>query len=87
MPAIGPSSLMVGGRSAIEMARVAWRGFEECSAVAAALANPKMLDCFPVDLDAQTGTLRDRDVTVHLRGHANPVGVGERAKVRAHLVG
>lgn len=32
-------------------------------------------------------TLRDRNVTVHLRGHANPVDVGERAKVHAHLVG
>lgn len=31
--------------------------------------------------------LRDRDVTVHLRGHQNPVGVGGRAQVRAHLVG
>ncbi|MGA8246342.1 MAG: hypothetical protein WB797_05505 [Nocardioides sp.] len=32
-------------------------------------------------------TLRDRDVTVHLRGHHNPVAVGESAQVRAHLVG
>jgi hypothetical protein len=32
-------------------------------------------------------TLRDRDVTVHLRGHLNPVAVGERAQVHAHLVG
>ena len=32
-------------------------------------------------------TLRDRDVTVHLRGHANPFVVGEQAKVHAHLVG
>lgn len=32
-------------------------------------------------------TLRDRDVKVHLRGHRNPVGLGERAKVLAHLVG
>ena len=32
-------------------------------------------------------TLRDRDVTVHLRGHANAVEVGEPAKVHAHLVG
>jgi len=32
-------------------------------------------------------TLRDRDVTVHLRGHANPLTVGEQAKVHAHLVG
>ncbi len=31
--------------------------------------------------------LRDRDVTVHLRGHRNPVSVGDRAKVRAQLVG
>ncbi len=32
-------------------------------------------------------TLRDRDVTVYLRGHQNPVAVGESAQVRAHLVG
>jgi hypothetical protein len=32
-------------------------------------------------------TLRDRDVTVHLRGHLNPVAVGESARVHAHLVG
>jgi hypothetical protein len=32
-------------------------------------------------------TLRDRDVTVHLRGYLNPVAVGERAQVHAHLVG
>jgi hypothetical protein len=31
--------------------------------------------------------LRDRDVTVHLQGHGNPVAVGDRAKVRAQLVG
>jgi hypothetical protein len=31
--------------------------------------------------------LRDRQVTVHLRGHANPLRVGDRAKVHAHLVG
>jgi len=31
--------------------------------------------------------LRDRDVTVHLRGYANPVDVGGRAKVLGHLVG
>jgi hypothetical protein len=31
--------------------------------------------------------LRDRDVTVHLRGYQNEVGVGEQAQVRAHLVG
>jgi hypothetical protein len=31
--------------------------------------------------------LRDRDVTVHLRGYHNPVAVGEVAQVRAHLVG
>jgi hypothetical protein len=37
--------------------------------------------------DSMVLTLRDRDVTVHLRGHANPVDVGERAKVHAHLVG
>ena len=32
-------------------------------------------------------TLRDRDVTVHLRGYVNPVDVGGRAKVLGHLVG
>jgi hypothetical protein len=31
--------------------------------------------------------LRDRDVEVHLRDHDNPVQVGERAQVRAQLVG
>jgi hypothetical protein len=31
--------------------------------------------------------LRDRDVTVHLREHRNPLSVGDRAQVRAHLVG
>jgi len=31
--------------------------------------------------------LRDRDVTVHLREHHNPLSVGERAQVRALLVG
>jgi len=31
--------------------------------------------------------LRDRDVTIHLRDHTNPVAVGERARVRAQLVG
>ncbi|WP_151083840.1 hypothetical protein [Nocardioides cynanchi] len=40
-------------------------------------------------LDAETLvlTLRDRDVELHLRGHANPVPVGEQAQVLAHLVG
>jgi hypothetical protein len=32
-------------------------------------------------------TLRDRDVKVHLQGHHNPVALGERAQVLAHLVG
>ena len=32
-------------------------------------------------------SLRDRDVTIHLRGFSNPVGVGESAQVRAQLVG
>jgi hypothetical protein len=32
-------------------------------------------------------TLRDRDVEIHLRDHENPVAVGERACVRAQLVG
>ncbi len=31
--------------------------------------------------------LRDRDVTVHLRDHHNPLNVGDRAQVRALLVG
>jgi hypothetical protein len=31
--------------------------------------------------------LRDRDVEIHLRDHANPVEVGQRARVRAQLVG
>jgi hypothetical protein len=31
--------------------------------------------------------LRDRDVTVHLREHHNTFAVGDRAQVRAHLVG
>lgn len=31
--------------------------------------------------------LRDRHVTVHLQGYDNPVVVGERARVHAHLVG
>jgi hypothetical protein len=37
--------------------------------------------------DSVVITLRDRDVTVHLRGHANPVDVGGRARVLGHLVG
>jgi hypothetical protein len=32
-------------------------------------------------------TLRDRDVEIHLREHENPIAVGERACVRAQLVG
>jgi hypothetical protein len=32
-------------------------------------------------------TLRDRNVEIQLRDHENPVAVGERAQVRAHLVG
>jgi hypothetical protein len=31
--------------------------------------------------------LRDRDVTIHLRDHQNPLSVGDRAQVRAMLVG
>jgi hypothetical protein len=31
--------------------------------------------------------LRDRDVEIHLRDHENPIAVGERAAVRAQLVG
>jgi hypothetical protein len=37
--------------------------------------------------DSLVLALRERDVTVHLRGHVNPIDVGERAKVHAHLVG
>jgi hypothetical protein len=32
-------------------------------------------------------SLRDRDVEIHLRDHDNPIAVGERATVRAQLVG
>jgi len=32
-------------------------------------------------------TLRDRDVEIHLRDHENPIAVGQRARVRAQLVG
>jgi hypothetical protein len=32
-------------------------------------------------------TLRDRDVEINLRDHANTVAVGEWARVRAQLVG
>jgi hypothetical protein len=32
-------------------------------------------------------SLRDRDVEIHLRDHDNPIAVGERARVRAQLVG
>lgn len=32
-------------------------------------------------------SLRDRDVEIHLRDHDNPIAVGERAQVRAQLVG
>jgi hypothetical protein len=32
-------------------------------------------------------TLRDRNVTVHLQGHTSSLGVGERARIHAHLVG
>ena len=37
--------------------------------------------------DSLVLSLRERNVTVHLRGHANPIDVGEQAKVHAHLVG
>ena len=37
--------------------------------------------------DSLVLALRERDVTVHLRGHANPIDVGAQAKVHAHLVG
>jgi hypothetical protein len=32
-------------------------------------------------------SLRDREVEIHLRDHENPIAVGERARVRAQLVG
>jgi hypothetical protein len=32
-------------------------------------------------------TLRDREVEIHLRDHENPIAVGQRARVRAQLVG
>ena len=37
--------------------------------------------------DSLVLALRERIVTVHLRGHANPIDVGAQAKVHAHLVG
>jgi hypothetical protein len=40
-----------------------------------------------IDVGMLVLTLRDRDVTVHLRGHHNPLTPGERAQVLAHLVG
>jgi hypothetical protein len=40
-----------------------------------------------VDASRLVLSLRDRDVTVHLRGHHNPVALGEQAQVLAHLVG
>ena len=40
-----------------------------------------------LDGDTLVLTLRDRDVKLHLRGHANPLAVGEQAQVLAHLVG
>jgi len=38
-------------------------------------------------VDSLVLALRERDVTVHLRGHVNPIDVGAQAKVHAHLVG
>jgi len=32
-------------------------------------------------------TLQDREVEIHLRDHDNPIAVGDRARVRAQLVG
>ena len=40
-----------------------------------------------VDASSVVLSLRDRDVTVRLEGHTNPVAVGGRARVRASLVG
>lgn len=40
-----------------------------------------------VDASSLVLSLRDRNVTVRLEGHSNPVAVGGRARVRASLVG
>jgi hypothetical protein len=48
------------------------------------LINGEVASTGPSSLDL---TLRDRDVEIHLRDHENPVAVGERARVRAQLVG
>ena len=40
-----------------------------------------------VDASSLVLSLRDRNVTVRLEGHTNPVAVGGRARVRASLVG
>ena len=40
-----------------------------------------------VDASSLVLSLRDRNVTVRLEGHINPVAVGGRARVRASLVG
>ncbi|MGC4109792.1 MAG: hypothetical protein QM747_05085 [Nocardioides sp.] len=37
--------------------------------------------------DSLVVSLRDRDVEIHLRDHVNPLAVGQRARVRTHLVG
>lgn len=40
-----------------------------------------------IDASSLVLSLRDRNVTVRLEGHSNPVAVGGRARVRASLVG
>jgi hypothetical protein len=48
------------------------------------LINGEVADAGPTSLVL---ALRDRDVEIHLHDHENPVAVGERARVRAQLVG
>ncbi len=48
------------------------------------LVNGEVTEAGP---DSMVLTLRDRNVTVHLRDHTNPFDVGHRAKVHVHLVG
>ena len=48
------------------------------------LINGEVADAGPSSLVL---ALRDRDVEIHLRDHENPIAVGERARVRAQLVG
>ena len=48
------------------------------------LINGEVVDTGPSSLVLALG---DRDVEIHLRDHENPIAVGERARVRAQLVG